>query len=190
MKTKADQIKFVIIRIIYIIVVPIILYDIILISQTIINPYKTPSFFGYKTFNIISGSMEPEIKINDVVITREAKDEELKEGDIITYNIDGNIVTHRIIKKELIDGQLKYTTKGDRNDVSDIDKITLDQIEGIYAGKIPGIGWIFSLLKNKAVFITVLIILVVCFLIEKKKISNKIRRKEKRIKWDKKREDN
>ena len=134
--------------------------------------------------------MAPEININDVVITREVKEDELKEGDIITYNIDGNIVTHRIIKKEKTNGQNEYTTKGDRNEVSDIEKVTEDSIEGIFVGKISGIGGLLSLLKNKFVFITILIILIICFLIEKKKISNKIRRKEKRIKWDEEKGDN
>ena len=52
-KTK-ERLHFFIIRIVYIILIPIVLYDMLIIAQTIINPYETPNFLGIKTFNIIS----------------------------------------------------------------------------------------------------------------------------------------
>ncbi|MBR6034184.1 MAG: hypothetical protein IKP28_05590 [Clostridia bacterium] len=54
MGEKKEQIKYILIRVLYIIIVPIIIYDFILIAQTMINPYKTPNVFGIKTFNIVS----------------------------------------------------------------------------------------------------------------------------------------
>ena len=188
MREAKENIKFIIIKILYIIIIPIILYDVILIAQTVINPYKTPNFFGIKTFNIISGSMEPKININDIVITKEVDKSELIKGDIISFNLDGEIITHRITKIETKNGELIYTTKGDNNEVTDIEHVKYEQIEGKQIGVIPKLGIVLSILKNKIVFAIILTVLIICFMIERKKISRKIRRKEKRIKWETKSE--
>ena len=187
MKEIKENIKFVIIKILYIIIIPIIIYDLILIAQTIINPYKTPNFFGIKTFNIVSGSMEPQISINDIVIIKEIGKRELEVGDIISFNLNGEIITHRITNIENKDDDLIYTTKGDNNEVTDIEQVRYEQIEGKQVGLIPKLGTVLNILKNKIVFAIVLTILLTCFMIERKKFSSKIRRKEKRIEWETKR---
>ena len=100
MKEVKEKAKYIIIKVLYIIIIPIIIYDLILIAQSIINPYKPPIFFGIKTFNIVSGSMEPQININDIVITKEIEENELKEGDVISFRQNSEVITHRIIKIE------------------------------------------------------------------------------------------
>ena len=184
MDKKGSYIKYILIKILYVIIIPIILYDIILIAQTIIKPDETPSIFGIKTFNIISSSMKPTIGINDIVIVKKVDGSKLKENDIITFNINGDVITHRIIKIENVNNEQIYITKGDSNEVSDSDKITYDNIEGKYLFKIPKIGKVLNFLKNKIVFTAILVILIISFIYEKKKLQIKVRRKEKRRKWD------
>ena len=184
MDKKGSYIKYILIKILYVIIIPIILYDIILIAQTIIKPDETPSIFGIKTFNIISSSMKPTIGINDIVIVKKVDSSKLKENDIITFNINGDVITHRIIKIENVNNEQIYITKGDSNEVSDSDKITYDNIEGKYLFKIPKIGKVLNFLKNKIVFTAILVILIISFIYEKKKLQIKVRRKEKRRKWD------
>ena len=89
MLEKHEDIKFVInllIYILYIIIIPIIIYDMFLIIQTIMNPNDTPDFFGYKTFSIITGSMEPTINVNDIVIVKKAGINSIQKNDIITFS--------------------------------------------------------------------------------------------------------
>ena len=187
MKEVKENVKYIIIKILYIIIIPIVIYDMILIAQSIINPYRTPSFFGIKTFNIVSGSMKPVIDINDIVIVKEVVDEsELKPGNIISFRLNNEIITHRILKIEKENDRNIYITKGDNNEVEDVEKLEFGQIEGKQIGIIPKIGMVLNFLKNKIVFAVILVILIVCFLIERRKINNKIKRKEKRIKWDRK----
>ena len=55
----------------------------------------------YNAFVVLSGSMEPNIKVNDVVVTKRKDLSELKEGDVITFlssdrRFYGVTVTHRI----------------------------------------------------------------------------------------------
>ena len=55
---------------IYIITIPIIIFNMTLIIKSYINPNETPSFFGYKNYTIVSRSMENTINKNDVPRTR------------------------------------------------------------------------------------------------------------------------
>lgn len=181
----SNFIKSLLIKLLYIVIIPIILYDVILIIQSIANPDITPSVFGIKTFTIVSRSMEPTLEINDVVFIKKYDINKLQEGDIIAFVQDEDIITHRIEKIEINEKKRLFITKGDSNNTTDLKKINEFQIEGKYIGKIPKIGKIFSLLKNKYVFIIVIVILIICYLLERKKLNKKIERKKKREKYDK-----
>lgn len=183
-KTYSNFIKFLFIKLLYIIIIPIIIYDIILIAQSIVKPNVAPSIFGIKTFTIISSSMEPTFKIDDIIFVKKIDENQLQIGDIISFIQDKDIITHRIEKIEKNEGGLVFITKGDANSTTDINKVKLSQIEGKYIFKISKVGKIFYILKNKVVFIIVTIILLICYIIEKNKISKKIERKEKREQYE------
>lgn len=70
-------------------------------------------FFGYTIFQVITGSMEDTIKIDDIVIVKITNDVEV--GDIITYRSGHDFVTHRVIREE---GK-RIVTKGDANNTED-----------------------------------------------------------------------
>jgi len=175
------------IYILYIIIIPIIIYDMFLIAQTIINPNKTPDFFGYKTFYIVTGSMEPTIKINDIVIVKVEDKKNIQKNDIITFKLENEIVTHRVIDIAYNNGTLIYTTKGDKNDVTDIEKVEFEQIEGKYVTKVSKIGKMLNILKNKYIFGLILILLIICYIIQRKILLKKKERKYKREEYERKR---
>lgn len=177
----------VLIYMLYIIIIPIIIYDMFLVAQTIINPNKTPDFFGYKTFCIVTGSMEPTIKIDDIVIVKKEDKKSIQKNDIITFKLENEIVTHRVIDIAYNNGTLIYTTKGDQNDVTDIENVEFEQIEGKYVTKISKIGKILSILKNKYIFCLILILLIICYIIQRKNLQKKKERKNKREEYEKKR---
>lgn len=179
-------IKSLLIKLLYIVIIPIILYDVILIIQSIAKPDSIPSVFGIKTFTIVSRSMEPTLEINDVVFIKKYDINKLQEGDIIAFIQDEDIITHRIERIEINKNEKLFITKGDSNNTTDPKRINEFQIEGKYIGKIPKIGKIFSLLKNKYVFVVVIVILIICYILERKKLNKKIERKKKREKYDKK----
>lgn len=179
-----NLIKSTLMLILYIIIIPIMLYDLFLIVQSFINPGITPSIFGIKTFTIISGSMEPTINIDDIIITKNADKSDIKSGDIITFKSNNEIVTHRVIDIEQSGDKLIYTTKGDKNEVTDIVKIEYNQIEGKYLGKIPLLGKALSILKNRVVFESILVFLVLSFLWQNKMVKRKIERSKKRERYE------
>ncbi len=189
MLERHGDLKFavnIIIHLLYIIIIPIIIYDVFLIIQTIIKPESTPNVLGYKTFTVVSGSMEPTISIDDVIIVKSVEKKDIQTNDIITFNIDGEIITHRVIDYKVINDETIYTTKGDSNEVTDIHEVNFRNIEGKYINKIPRVGKLFSLLKNKYVFSLIFILLIICYIMQKKTLQKKIERKEKRKEYERK----
>ncbi len=79
--------------------------------------------FGYSIFNVATGSMEPAISQNDVILVK--KQDNYKLNDIITFKKDKDFITHRIIKIN----DTYITTKGDANNAIDV-AITQDVIIG------------------------------------------------------------
>src|SRR3954447_21556526 len=90
-----------------------------------------PMLFGWRPYIIESGSMEPRIKVGDVVLSSPEQDPQKLLGHVTTFNDPGRpgkIKTHRVIKIN-DDGTLQ--TKGDANQTPDSLAVPLDQVRGI-----------------------------------------------------------
>ena len=184
-KHKKKIIKSILVKLIYILALPIIIWNLSMIIQTIQNPYETPSMFGIKIFCIISGSMEPSISVNDLVIIKEVEQNEINKNDIISYDLKGEIITHRIVDTtEDINGKIYYITQGDANNIQDSTPITYEKIEGKYIGKIPKLGKIILALKSKTTLGIVLTFLILLYIFEQRTNRRKIRRNNERIEYE------
>ena len=126
--------------IIYIILIPMLVYNVSLIIQSITKPNETPSFFGIKMYVIISGSMQPELNIGDVVIVKNIDKDELKVEDVISFRKGQSVVTHRISEIVTVEGETQYRTKGDNNNSADAYDIDQSLVIGVAKFKIPYIG--------------------------------------------------
>ena len=183
---KRKLIRRILVKVIYILLLPIILWELIIVIKTIKNPNETPDVFGIKTFTIISGSMEPNISVNDLVIIKEVEKSEIKKGDIISFKINGEIITHRVINIETdTNGEILYTTQGDANNIQDYNKITFENIEGKYIGKIPKVGKIVITLKNKETLTVLIVLLLIIYVLEERNSSKKLKRNKTRIDYEK-----
>lgn len=169
--------------VIYIIMIPIIIFNFTMIIKSFINPTEIPDFFGYKNFIIVSGSMIPSININDTIIVKEVPQEEIKVNDIISFKQGEIITTHRVINIIEEEGIKKYQTKGDSNNTKDKELVTYKQIEGKYQFKLSGIGKIIEILKNKWTLITFISIVIICYWYGYRIDKRKIERSEKRKRY-------
>jgi signal peptidase len=88
---------------------------------------------GYHLSVVCSGSMNPLLLVDDLVIIRESED--IKVGDVVVYEKDGDEIIHRVIKA---DGDT-LTTKGDANTVED-DPIEISAVKGKLVTIFPYIG--------------------------------------------------
>ena len=137
-----------------IILLPILLVNSVILINSVINPDEVPSFFGWKPFIVLSGSMESEIFAGDIAVVRET--DEFKKNDIIAFKTEDNIViTHRIVDVVLEDGLNKYVTKGDNNNTEDRGYVYEEDIEGVFVFKISRLG-------NVAMFIQTPVGMISC----------------------------
>lgn len=134
----------------------------------VVKKSHKPFLFGYATYFVVSGSMEPTIEVGDVIIIKKVKDpSELKPDDIITFNgrggtLEGKVVTHRIISVE--DG--KITTCGDANHGIADTPITYDDVIGKYVKYSAVLTTLYAAFSSKygflfIVFIPLFVLLIV-----------------------------
>ena len=101
----------------------------------------------YGAYVIISGSMDPIIKVRDAVVIRRVGADDIKVGDVVTYRaIDeayyGILITHRVVDIKEENGKKIFVTKGDANATIDRSPIEIGQIYGKVVMRIPKIGYI------------------------------------------------
>lgn len=101
-----------------------------------------PQLFGYSAAVVVSGSMEHTIEIKDLIIIHRQQEYEI--GDIITYKNKNHLVTHRIIGKSM-DG---FQTKGDANNVADLEPAPEENVLGKVIYVIPKVGWFIEIVKT------------------------------------------
>lgn len=167
-------------KIIFIFLV-IILYNVVLLYMSYIDKFDTPSFYIYKAYLISTESMEPELKKGDAIIIKKVAEDQLRVNDVVTFKINGEIITHRIVRIDDVNSEKFYITKGDNNNVEDSDELKFSDIEGKQIIKIPHLGNIVAGLKNGIVIILVVLIALIMYLnrIEMKEKSEARREKKK-----------
>ena len=163
------------------IILIILIYNIVLVVISCMNKISPTNIFGYKAFVIITSSMEPTISEGDIVIVKEIKEENIKQGTIITFYKEGQYITHRVIDITHEEDTTRFITKGDNNNIEDSEKAEFQDVEGEMIVSIPHLGTIIRFLENRIVFLVfVLGILVLTFFkivfIEKK--ENRREKKE------------
>lgn len=126
---------------------------------------------GYRSFLVQSGSMEPTIMTGDIIIVQ--KKTVYTTGDVVTFDDDGRIVTHRITRERTESGDRQYETKGDANRSADEATITTQDIVGAVTFTIPKLGYMVAFAKSLPGLIVLILIpaimLVVNELIKTKK---------------------
>ena len=133
------------------------------------------SLFGYTYFEVVSGSMEPSISVNDVVIVK--VNSEFEQGDIITYYSDSDFVTHRVVSMD----DRYVITKGDYNNTKD-KGVSYDSVVGKVVLIIPKAGiWKNIFMMPKVIISLVFTLVFLCFSFSytPKKKNRKIKKKKK-----------
>lgn len=120
--------------ILFVFMIAVIGCNLYLIMGKIVYKENYPSIFGYSTAVVVSGSMADVIEIDDLVVIHREEDYDI--GDIITYESGKSLVTHRIIGKT----SEGFRTKGDANNMVDLDPVKEDKILGKVVTVIPGVG--------------------------------------------------
>jgi len=130
-----------------------------LLLCVLINVIGVYFTIGYRYATVASGSMSPEININDVIIIH--LNAEYEVGDIISYYDGENIITHRVVN--ILDDNI--ITKGDANNVEDR-SVSKENVLGKVVAIIPHVGSILNALGSLPAVFVYLISIIAFMLLE------------------------
>ena len=108
------------------------------------------SFFNFRMFTVVSGSMEPKYKIGDVLVAKETKPSKIKVGDAISYfgktgSVKGKVITHRVIEIEKdSEGKYMFYTKGLKEEAVVDPVVYEDQIYGVVVYKSTILSFVYK----------------------------------------------
>lgn len=123
--------------------------------------------FGYSVYRVSSASMEPELSVGDVILSKKIMPETLEIGDIISYNgregdYQGKIITHKIVDiKETGYGRV-FTTKGIANANED-PAVEEFQVLGKMQFKIPIVGTLYNFFMTPYGLVAVILLILLAF---------------------------
>lgn len=100
-----------------ILIILCVILTLIIVFQKISNSNRT--IFGYRIFRVITGSMEPEYDVGQVVICKETNPNDISVGDDIVYlgtygEYNGKIIMHEVvaIDKDENNNNVNFHAKG------------------------------------------------------------------------------
>jgi len=135
---------------------------------------------NFKIMTVLSGSMEPGIKIGSVVVVKPT--DNYKIGDIITFGEMTKTktpTTHRIYEMKVVGDQPVYITKGDANNTPDAREIQKRDVLGKVLFDIPYFGFAVDFAKKPLGFSLIIIVPAALIIIDEiKKIFGEIKKKK------------
>jgi signal peptidase I len=108
-----------------------------------------PKFIGYESYIVVSGSMEPDMPVGSIAISRKVDPAQLQTGDVIVF-VDPQRgqtpITHRVVSNDPGTGTI--VTKGDANEHEDVNPATYDNVKGKIVRHAPYLGYVASLFTS------------------------------------------
>ena len=125
-----------------------------------------PILAGFHPVVVLSGSMEPAFPVGSIIYYHSCNFEELKVGDVVTFQAENSLVTHRITAVNEVSRTVN--TKGDGNSTEDPVPVEEDEIVGKAADfAIPYAGYFVTYGKEPAAIAGMAVILLVDYVLEK-----------------------
>ena len=147
---------------------------------------------GYEVYTVISGSMEPEYGVGDLLYVKKVDVNTVKVGDPITFVLNEELVvaTHRVVR---IDAEnQRFYTKGDANETEDVSPVLFKNVIGVPQFSLPYLGYVSDFVQNPpGTYITmgiIAVLIVLAFIPEPAKKEEKT--EENLEKAEKKSEEN
>ena len=103
---------------------------------------------GLQVFNVVSGSMEPEYSVGDLIYVKAVDPDSVKVGDPITFVLNEDLVvaTHRVVAIDSENRQ--FTTKGDANKTEDATPVHFNNLIGVPVFAIPLLGYVSAYIQS------------------------------------------
>lgn len=142
----------------------------ILLNVVMTKSGDIPNVMGYSLFRVMTGSMEPTIPTNSVIVTHAVEASEIEVGDVISYyskdpTLAGAVNTHRVVDIYEEEGTVFYQTRGDANNADDLYPPTANEIIGEVVFSSYLLGIVVRLISNPLVFFPLIVIPLLVLLI-------------------------
>lgn len=146
-----------------------VLFSLFISIQIVVRGYA--DIAGYSVFRVVTGSMEPTLSVNTLVVSHKTNIEKIKVKDIVVFRSptgagSDRIVTHRVVSVVWENGTATLETRGDANPVADSRMVRQKDLIGKviwYSDKEGGIVSVMGFLGSKTGFL-VCIALPILFL--------------------------
>lgn len=135
----------------------ILLVNLTFIGMRLAKIDDNPKLFGFCTALVMSGSMEPEFSVGDLLLYREQDGYQV--GDVVMFRAGGSFVTHRIVGED----PKGFITQGDANNTPDVGVLDPANIEGRYLCVIPLAGAILSFCSTTLGAFTLVVFGLLCW---------------------------
>jgi signal peptidase I len=119
-------------RVVDYLVVAVLAFMLVLLAVIL---YGATNNRWYKVIGVQGASMSPTINRGDLILMTRPEDPQI--GDIGVFQVDGKIVTHRIVD---ITPDGEYITQGDANATPDDWSEAQVRLVGVYRARIPWVG--------------------------------------------------
>lgn len=103
---------------------------------------------GYQCYTVISGSMEPEYSVGDLIYVKKVDVNTIEVGDDITFILNEDLVvaTHRVVR---VDAEKQHLyTKGLANEIEDSEPVHFNNVIGVPRFSIPKLGYVSDFVQN------------------------------------------
>lgn len=122
----------------------------------------TTWLFGLGFYEIVSGSMEPEIHVGDVLVGKRADVDSVKEGDVILFRYGDIIIAHKLLS---VNGDGTVTTHGIANPEGANETVPVGDILARKVLRLPGLGYVVNFIRSPYGFLLLIVLPVGAFII-------------------------
>lgn len=146
-----------------------VVYGLLYFLTTLYLVIFIPALWGKKPLVVISGSMEPILKVGGILYYEQINIDDFKVDDILVYQLNDHIVSHRILKIDK-DG---FITKGDNNSSVDSYIVYKENIIGKGTNwSIPFIGYYADFIYNHKYLLLIVVGFIVLLDVNNKRGVN------------------
>ena len=136
-----------------------VLFSLFISIQIVVRGYA--DIAGYSVFRVVTGSMEPTLSVNTLVVSHKTNIEKIKVKDIVVFRSptgagSDRIVTHRVVSVVWENGTATLETRGDANPVADSRMVRQKDLIGKvvwYSDKEGGIVSVMGFLGSNTGFL-------------------------------------
>lgn len=93
---------------------------------------------GREVYNVVSGSMEPEIPVGSAVYIESIAPGEVAAGEVIAFHSRGSVIVHRVVENRTAESE--FVTKGDANAEEDLYAVKYSDLIGRVERHVPVLG--------------------------------------------------